>query len=105
MLKKAVLILGLLALAGCKLHVIALKGGEVRSPTDAGTCLEQTSCFHDIADTSFGESFEAVPAPGYVFVKWYGAEGFQCRNADGHPTDGHTPASFRRSNASSISVP
>lgn len=81
MLKKAVLILGLLALAGCKLHVIALKGGEVQSPTGAGTCLEQTSCFHDIADTSFAESFEAVPAPGYVFVKWYGGEGFQCRNS------------------------
>ena len=81
MFKKAVLILGLLALAGCKLHVIALTGGEVQSPTGAGTCLEKSNCFHDIADTSFVESFEAVPAPGYVFVKWYGGEGFQCRNS------------------------
>jgi hypothetical protein len=81
MFKKAVLILGLLALGGCKLHVIALKGGEVQSPTGAGTCLENSNCFHDITDTSFTESFEAVPAPGYEFVKWYGGEGFQCRNS------------------------
>jgi hypothetical protein len=77
---KVVFVVAVALTAGCKLHVIALKGGEVQSPTGAGTCLEQTICVHDIVDTSFSESFEAVPAFGYEFVKWYSGANFLCRN-------------------------
>lgn len=72
-----------LVMAGCKLHVIALQGGEVQS-VSSGTCLEHTNCVHDINQVTYNESFTAVPANGYVFVKWHGPDSshrFLCVNS------------------------
>lgn len=80
MFRGVLIALAILALSGCKLHVIALLGGEVRS-TSSGTCPEQTNCVHDITDTSYTELFEAVPSVGYEFVKWHGDNAFLCKNS------------------------
>lgn len=71
----AFIALCVMALASCKVHVIALQGGEVQSIA-SGTCLEQTNCVHEITDTNYTESFTAVSADGYQFVKWHGDSRF-----------------------------
>ena len=46
--------------------------------TFSGACLEGQNCLHEVGDTTYSESFTAVPRPGWVFEKWYAAEGFNC---------------------------
>jgi hypothetical protein len=70
----------LVALSGCRLQVIALSGGEVQS-ISSGTCLEQTVCVHEITDSSYTETFTAVPAPGYLFGGWSDGAGFLCKGS------------------------
>ena len=87
MLQRAILISFFLALGGCKLVVILVEGGEVQSEY-SGTCsISSTSpptgnvCIHEIADTSYWESFTAVPDEGWYFVKWNEGGNFLCASS------------------------
>jgi hypothetical protein len=63
--------------AGCKVAVIVVEGGEVKS-ISSGTCLEGEICMVQVIDTNFSDAFTAVPNPGWHFVKWNSGEGFFC---------------------------
>jgi hypothetical protein len=63
--------------AGCKVAVIVVEGGEVKS-IGSGTCLEGEICMVQVIDTNFSDAFTAVPNPGWHFVKWNSGEGFFC---------------------------
>jgi hypothetical protein len=67
-------------MAGCKLAVIVVEGGEVQS-VGSGTCLEGTICIHQVDDTSYTETFTAVPSSGWVFEKWNSGNGFFCQGS------------------------
>jgi len=66
-----------LLMAGCKLAVIVVEGGEVQS-ISSGTCLEGAICVHQVNDTNYAETFTAVPSSGWVFKKWNWGGGFFC---------------------------
>jgi hypothetical protein len=71
--------------AGCKVAVILVEGGEVQS-TASGTCMTDGSgegkvCIHEVSSTSYSESFTAVPSVGWHFVKWNSGGGFLCADA------------------------
>lgn len=55
--------------AGCKLAVINVEGGEVWLK-DSGTCFAETICIIDVPDTNFSERIGAVPNEGWYFHKW-----------------------------------
>jgi hypothetical protein len=70
--------------ASCKLAVILVEGGEVQS-IGSGTCITSptvpqtgTVCIHEVADTTYSETFTAVPDTGWEFVKWNTGGGFLC---------------------------
>jgi hypothetical protein len=67
-------------MAGCKLAVIVVEGGEVQS-IGSGTCLEGTICVHQVSDTNYTETFTAVPNSGWAFVKWNSGGGFFCQGS------------------------
>lgn len=56
-------------LAGCKVAVIVVEGGEVQS-VSSGTCLSGSVCLHEVSDTNYVETFTAVPDTGWEFVEW-----------------------------------
>jgi hypothetical protein len=64
-------------LAGCKLAVIVVEGGEVQS-IGSGTCVARGICIVDVSDPSFSETFEAVPRTGWHFLKWHSGDKFFC---------------------------
>ena len=63
--------------AGCKVAVLVVEGGEVQS-IGSDTCLEGSICVHQVNDTNFSETFTAVPNSGWAFVKWNSGGGFLC---------------------------
>jgi hypothetical protein len=67
-------------MAGCKLAVIVVEGGEVQS-IGSGTCLEGTICVHQVNDTNYTETFTAISNSGWVFEKWNSGDGFFCQNS------------------------
>lgn len=67
-------------LAGCKLAVINVEGGEVQS-IGSGTCAAGTVCMINVADTTFSEAFAAVPDEGWYFHKWNTGGRFLCGNS------------------------
>jgi hypothetical protein len=67
-------------LAACKFTVIVPRGGVVLS-TASGTCEELTNCIHDIVDTTYTESFRAVPQEGFQFVRWNTGGNFVCKDS------------------------
>ncbi len=67
--------------AGCKVAVIAVEGGEVKS-VGSGTCREGDICIVDVSDTSFSASFTAVPNSGWRFVRWNRGDGFFCGDSN-----------------------
>lgn len=77
----ALLALGIV-LSGCKLAVIVVEGGEVQS-TGSGTCSAGTVCITHVNDTSFTETYTAVPSPGWEFVRWSSGTGFVCATSPG----------------------
>ncbi len=78
---KLLLITGIMALmAGCKLAIINVEGGEVQS-TGSGTCVAGTVCLVDVTDTNFSETFTAVPDEGWYFHKWNQGGRFFCGNS------------------------
>ncbi len=64
-------------IAGCKLAVIVVEGGEVQS-VGAGTCVAGTVCTTEVNDTSFSDTFTAVPDEGWYFEKWNAGSNFLC---------------------------
>lgn len=66
-------------MAGCKLAVIVVEGGEVQS-TAAGTCVAGMQCIVEVTLPvhSFSETFTAVPDVGWYFEKWNSGYGFLC---------------------------
>jgi hypothetical protein len=75
---KLLLLVSIAALmTACKLAVIVVEGGEVQS-VGSGTCLEGSICIHQVDDTSYTETFTAVPNSGWVFEKWNSGGGFFC---------------------------
>ena len=69
-------------MAGCKLAVIVVEGGEVQS-TGSGTCVAGMICFVDVDDPNFSESFTAVPEEGWYFHGWNSGYGFFCGGSTG----------------------
>lgn len=64
-------------LAGCKVAVIVVEGGEVQSEA-SGTCLAESVCVHEITDSNYRETFTAVPNRGWKFVGWRDGENSIC---------------------------
>jgi hypothetical protein len=66
-------LLAALAIAGsgCKLKVyVPSEDGHVESKSGAFYCSLMSVCSIDVYDTSFEETFRAVPADGFVFAGW-----------------------------------
>jgi len=63
--------------AGCKLAVIVVEGGEVQS-AGSGTCIASAICIVDVTDPNFSETFDAVPDKGWYFHKWNYGHRFFC---------------------------
>ncbi len=64
-------------MAGCKLAVIVVEGGEVQSD-GSGTCVSSAICVVDVSDPYFSETFKAVPDEGWYFEKWNSGDSFFC---------------------------
>lgn len=67
-------------LGGCKLFVTVGEGGSITG-TGGNDCSGNSVCEIDITDTSFSESFTAIPATGYVFLRWEEGDAFLCGNS------------------------
>ncbi|MFK7977021.1 MAG: hypothetical protein AB8C02_12845 [Halioglobus sp.] len=85
MLRTILLAITLLALGGCKLAVMLVEGGSVTSAS-SGDCSivipgAGTACIHQISDTSYTETFTAVPDTGWAFVKWNSGGNFLCEES------------------------
>jgi hypothetical protein len=80
-LVKFILCLGItIALAGCKLAVIVVEGGEVISD-GSGTCMAGSICIVEVTDTNFEDVFEPVPNTGWYFHSWNLGDRFLCGGA------------------------
>jgi hypothetical protein len=74
----AVLYAGITVLvAGCKIAVVVVEGGDVQS-TASGTCMAGSNCIVEVHDTTFSETFTAVPSEGWYFHGWNSDNGFFC---------------------------
>ena len=77
---RALLLAGVVLLAGgCKLAGIVVEGGEVQS-LGSGTCVAGNICVIDIDADDFSETFTAVPAPGWRFLRWNAGGDFFCKD-------------------------
>ena len=63
--------------AGCKLAVIAVEGGEVHSDR-SGICAPNAICFVDVSDPYYADTFGVAPHEGWYFVKWNSGDRFFC---------------------------
>ena len=77
MFKLIVLVYAISSISGCKLAVINVEGGEVRS-LSAGTCVAEAICIVDVTDAYFSETFTAIPEDGMYFAKWNSGDRFFC---------------------------
>lgn len=68
-------------LISCKLAVVVSSGGDVQSLSGTRNCSGGNICEFDIFSDNFNETFTAIPRQGYVFSKWQGGDGFQCKNS------------------------
>ena len=75
--KLFVLAYAISSISGCKLAVINVEGGEVRS-LSAGTCVAEAICIVDVTDAYFSETFTAIPEDGMYFAKWISGDRFFC---------------------------
>lgn len=67
------------SLSACKLFVMSGGGGSVTGSA-GNSCGMNSVCEVEITDTSYSESFTAVPASGYEFVRWEENDGYWCGN-------------------------
>lgn len=73
--KPLALVLGIVALSGCKIIMSSTEGGYISSRTGDNDCQELDVCEIDVENgTEFSDTFTAVPNEGYVFIGW--REGF-----------------------------
>lgn len=69
-------------IAGCKLAVVVTQGGDVQSLSTLRDCAGGNVCEFEINDSTFSDSFTAVPREGYQFIKWRaGGSDFFCGNS------------------------
>ena len=64
-------------MAGCKLAVIVVEGGEVKSDS-SGTCMAGSICSVQVTDTNFQDAFEPAPNEGWYFDSWKSGDRFFC---------------------------
>jgi len=69
-------------LGGCKLAVMVSSNGEVISLSDNNNCFGPAVCEIEITDTTFSETFTALPKEGYVFTGWASGNAFQCAESN-----------------------
>jgi len=77
-------------MAGCKLAVIVVEGGEVES-IGSGICVTGSICIVDVTDPNFSETFTAVSDADWYFEKWNSGNRFFC----GGSTDPTCTLSFQ----------
>lgn len=81
---RALLVLGMAtAVSGCKLAVIVTGEGDVESSlSETRNCAGGSVCTFEVTDTTYTESFTAIPREGYEFVKWRaGGSDFFCADS------------------------
>jgi hypothetical protein len=66
---------------GCKLAVIVVEGGEVRSAF-TGTCSEGTICIIEDNEPNYRHRFYAYPKRGWYFEKWGSGANFLCADSN-----------------------
>ena len=59
----------LLCLVGCKIQISVPEGGHVTTQSGIYECLSGQTCFIEVTDILFDETFIAIPDPGYSF-RW-----------------------------------
>ncbi len=59
-----------LLLGACKIIIEVPPNGSVHSLSGTYSCGANSRCEVDVSDATFNETFEAIPAPGYVFTGW-----------------------------------
>lgn len=75
---KFLLLLGMTVLmAGCKLAVIVVEGGEVQSD-NSGDCEVNSVCLIEITSTNFKDAFAPAEEAGWYFDSWVAGDGFLC---------------------------
>jgi putative iron-regulated protein len=57
-------------LGGCKLVLKVPEGGSIASVSGNYSCRAGKKCNIDVSDTSFDETFTAIPASGFEFTGW-----------------------------------
>jgi len=62
--------LTLLSLVGCKIRIIVPEGGVVRTESGVYNCWPGQTCYIDVVDFYFDETFIAEPKNGYRFEVW-----------------------------------
>tara|TARA_R110002073_G_scaffold58639_1_gene148442 strand:+ start:306 stop:1184 length:879 start_codon:yes stop_codon:yes gene_type:complete len=77
---KTLLVVSLFSLvAGCKIAVMVVEGGEVEVGYPSGTvCETGTICINQVNSTTYSEVFVAKPDAGWRFVKWSSGDSFLC---------------------------
>ncbi|CAA0118197.1 Uncharacterised protein [Halioglobus japonicus] len=79
---RILLVIGIVSLlAGCKLATIVTTGGDVFSLSDIHNCYGGKVCEIEVTDTTFSESFTAIPRAGYAFSHWAKGDFFLCANS------------------------
>ena len=84
MIRTLILSFVALVLAGCKVAVLTVEGGEVifGNYTGSGdTCTAGNVCFLDVPDTSSEMAFYAQPDEGWEFVRWNSGQDFWCQGS------------------------
>lgn len=77
MMKRVVVLFLAVLVAGCRLAVIVVEGGEVQS--NFGVCSSGNVCVIDgLPSENTVEFFTAVPAPGWFFHHWNAGDRFIC---------------------------
>lgn len=77
LMKLLLLVFAVNIVAGCKLAVMVVEGGELLSDRPS-TCSEGTICIRQVNDTFYRERFLAVPNTGWYFEKWNSGDHFFC---------------------------
>jgi CubicO group peptidase (beta-lactamase class C family) len=68
-----------LSLGACKIQIdVSDGGGRVESASGAYACESGQSCDIEVVDTTFDESFRAIPDEGWIFMEWRKDPGSFC---------------------------
>ena len=99
-MQKLLLIIALLALAGCKIVIVMPAGGSVASDSGLYGCAAGEVCVINVDHIFFSETFLAKPAPGFAFSHWEKKPGSFC--GDRRITDCRNLGTLRFSNFPSL---